>query len=222
VGTTYALIGRQPLVGILVFLFLGVVSVAASWNGEVVVGSDALVISWLGIRRVIPLSAIVGIERATKTVRILLRDGTVRQVITRGKNDDERDRLIERIEHAMTVAAEGTPGAAEVIALGRGERTIEEWITALRALRESSSFRDLAVATDRLFHIVEDPRASAETRAAAACALRDSLDDEGRARLRVAAEACAEPRLRVALEATAEGDEQRIAASLDELSRHKY
>jgi hypothetical protein len=69
---------------------------------------------------------------------------------------------------------------------------------------------------DVLWRVAEDAFASADARAGAAMALRAALDDHGRTRLRVAADACATPELRAALEAIA-SDEDDVTQALDEL-----
>jgi hypothetical protein len=72
------------------------------------------------------------------------------------------------------------------------------------------------MAAEMLWEVVEDPAVDSTARAGAAMMLRRTLDDGGRARLRVAAGACASPRLRVALDAVADGgDEAAVAAALE-------
>jgi hypothetical protein len=62
---------------------------------------------------------------------------------------------------------------------------------------------------------VEDPASDRRRRAGTAVALRESLDEVGRVRLRVAAAASASPRLRVALEKVASPiDEAELAGAL--------
>ncbi len=58
------------------------------------------------------------------------------------------------------------------------------------------------------------PEGPVHVRIAAAAAVAPSLDDAGKARLRVAAEATASPELRVALEAAAAADEEAMAEAL--------
>ena len=68
--------------------------------------------------------------------------------------------------------------------------------------------------------MIESPSLDPSHRAAAAVALRDQLDDEGKRRLRVAADACASPKVRVALEAAAEDDDQKLSLALEQLDRN--
>ena len=88
--------------------------------------------------------------------------------------------------------------------VGRGERTVTEWVAALTELADASRsrYRRATLPREHLWRIVEDARCSADERAGAAVALlRSSLDQAGRARLRIAAEASALPPLRVVLNA---------------------
>jgi hypothetical protein len=78
-------------------------------------------------------------------------------------------------------------------------RSAGQWMKDLRALFCGSNYRAPVLPPDQLWRIAEDPAAEPAKRAGAAFVLRRTLDDEGRARLRVAAEASAAPRVRVAL-----------------------
>ena len=85
-------------------------------------------------------------------------------------------------------------------AVARNGRSIAEWIAnAARTSERSATYRAPIVPHDDLWRIVEDAAASPIARAGAALALRADLGAEGRARLRVAADTCAENKLRVAL-----------------------
>jgi hypothetical protein len=71
---------------------------------------------------------------------------------------------------------------------------------------------------DRLWSVLEDGASAPAHRAAAAVALSPHLDDAGRQRVRIAAQATATPKLRVALEAAAEDDDVRLIEALDEVT----
>ena len=72
---------------------------------------------------------------------------------------------------------------------------------------------------EQLWRIVEDPSQKPELRAGAAVVLGGTLGEEGRARLRVAAGAVAEPGVRIAIEAAGGDDEEALAQALEELPR---
>jgi hypothetical protein len=123
--------------------------------------------------------------------------------------------LVERIREARARHAEGAPPGNLANVLGRGGREVGAWVSALAGvLGGASTFRTPAVPEDRLWRIVEDPAQPSPVRAGAAVALRARLDEGGRGRLRVAADACASAELREALEAAGEDDEPAIAQAL--------
>jgi len=68
-------------------------------------------------------------------------------------------------------------------------------------------YRAASLTADRLWRVVDDAGAPAATRAGAAMVLAgDAADADVRQRLRVSAEACADPKLRVALQSVASDD----------------
>ena len=87
------------------------------------------------------------------------------------------------------------------------------------AILREGSYRDRAMpAIEELWKMVEDPACAPDRRVAAATTLRGALDDDGRTRLRVAAEATAAPRVRIALTAAAEDDDDKLAQALDDVT----
>ena len=81
-------------------------------------------------------------------------------------------------------------------------------------------FRVASVPLERLWRVVEDPRADRDARTGAAIALAPALHDDDRARLRAVADGCAEPRLRVALATAAKeasAPDDALAEALDAL-----
>jgi hypothetical protein len=91
-------------------------------------------------------------------------------------------------------------------------------MNALRTLNETqASFRSATVPDHELWRIAEDASAREPVRVAAAIALRERLDDEGRRRLRFVADSCVAPRLRVALDAAVGRDDASLARALEEL-----
>lgn len=131
------------------------------------------------------------------------------------------DILAERINEAIDGAKERPKGtfAAAASVLSRRSRPVSEWVAALRSMKEGTpTFREgLTLAIDELWKILEDPDAQEEKRAAAAVALSPRIDDSGRGRLRVAAQATVAPKLRVALEAAASDDDDRLIEALEEI-----
>ena len=103
-----------------------------------------------------------------------------------------------------------------VLALPRGERSVDAWLKELRGAH-GGGYRDLAMSDEQLFDILEDAAAGDAVRAAAAVCLAARKDDEVTQKLRVAADDVAAPKLRVALDATLEEDDDALTRALEEI-----
>jgi hypothetical protein len=125
---------------------------------------------------------------------------------SRTDREQQCEAMVRRIEEARAVFARSTPveGAAALVA--PGGRSIAMWLHDVRELVKARSYRDALLDEERLWRVVDDPSMVPATRAGAAMALA-TIDEDARGRLRVAAEACADPRLRVALACMADGVE---------------
>jgi hypothetical protein len=168
--------------------------------------------------------AIRGVElvlRSRETVRIVVSDGTS-GISDRGETQTEL--VAERIREALESARRGDP-AHDAARLGRNARAVGDWVRALRALAAGAvDHRTAPIPEDRLWRVIENPNAAPGARAGASVALAPSLDEAGRARVRVAAQATASPKLRVALEAAAapEADEAALEHALAELDAEEH
>ena len=134
-------------------------------------------------------------------------------------HDQGHSRIEERIQEAMETYRRGD-AEGDAALVRRNGRDLGAWINALRSLGAGSNadLRTAPLPRERLFRIVESPTAAAGERAAAAVALGTELDEEGRARLRSAAEATAAPKLRIAIEqAAASADEEALREALSAL-----
>jgi hypothetical protein len=203
--------------------FLGMVAVVALFvlPARLVVGADGIAHRWLFFRRFIDYADVSTVTRyrrgkeeglsilleSNETVRIPIESGGISET-------GHAAAIEERVNEALDAWQRGGAVADEA-RLGRGERALSDWITALKAMGAGADAgpRQAPVPRDRLWRIVEDPRADHAARAAAAVALGGGEDEE-RARLRVVAEATAAPRLRVAIEAAAGQDEAAIGEAL--------
>ena len=231
-------------IGLAGFLFHASMMLRLFRSGSVVVGADGVYISWLWHKQFIPIQDIVRAEVIEGDAWATMLPVYVRLHTSHGEPIDlvggvgrtsafgnynrfarmRADVVAERINEAALGKGQGASSAidwSEGI-LTRGERAAGEWVAALRGLKEKAqTFRDAASATDvfeRLWQILEDAQASATRRAAAAVALSPHIDDQGRERLRVAAQATATPKLRIALEAAADDDDDRLVRALDDVA----
>jgi hypothetical protein len=214
--------GPWPFVSIL-FAFLLLVVLPA----KVTVGVDGVLLKWLWQNRFIPMSDIVTIHAEGPTrIRLELTGGRVEIISTAsakqrrrgGVFTERRDMILARIREAWQTHRARGPGADVATIVARGTRSLEEWKKALATLESADAgYRQAALREEDLWRVVEDPRASEDARAAAALLLRKGLDEPGKARVRVAAEATASPKLRVALEASISDDDAAALAALDEV-----
>lgn len=196
------------------------------FNLRVTIGADGVLVAWplLRRRRFIPHGAIEAVDAPDgETVVLRLQGGKTYTIATRkspGQPTSEQSAFIERLTDAWEAYRAGiAPDALGLLA--RAGRGTLDWVRGLRALGEGQGgYRGIGLTPDHLWRIAEDASAPRESRVGAALALRSTLDDEGRRRLRVAAESSASPKVRVALEATAdEVDDEAVAARIEGQAR---
>ena len=173
------------------------------------IGTDGVVFPGFFRRQFVPHGAIVratcetdGVLNVYKHIRIELRDGTTRKIPA--ASHEEALAMIDRIQAAQRVAS-GQERARLLESISRNGRTLSEWRSALGSLLARAGYRTAAHDLEEVLRIVEDPVAPREQRVGAALAAR-SHGGEAQGRIRIAAEACADPRLRVALEGAATGE----------------
>lgn len=205
--------------------------------GSVVVGADGVVLRWLWTERRIPIgdivsaSVVVGESTAGRTpvyLRLMLRDpiwpldvvvvtpaSLMSDAITRAQTEVQT--LVERIEEARLAQGERVDLAEAARALAAEGREGSAWLAALRdTFGKADGFRQVPPLTvPQLLSVATRPEGPVHVRVAAAAAVAPSLDDAGKARLRVAAEATALPELRAALEAAAAADDEAMTAALE-------
>lgn len=211
---------HSPLAYLLVAVAVGLVVVDKSLRTRVKVGADGIYTESRIRRRFYPFSQIQSAELGDWGVDLHLRSGETRELRTRPRGDRrEKDfvtaALLERIQEALAQRDErqGEPQAAALIA--RGERDVDAWLEGLERLKQGG-YRIAALDEERLWKVVRDASAAPTARAGAAMLLRGTLDEEGRAKLRIAAEATALPRVRVVLEAAADPKrEAELRAALE-------
>ena len=199
-----ALVGPTIVLGAVGYFLLG------PWFVRLKVGADGVEIRRdFGTRRFVPFGEIQSVElEGNELVLRASRRELVRAACAgRGMSalttlDSGRpgelaaafiSRLRERVDNANS-------SHTERLRLRRGAQSARAWVATLASVaRDPESYRQAQIPTDVLWQVVEDARAMRTERAGAAIALRASLDDAGRVRLRVTAETCADTRLRVAL-----------------------
>lgn len=200
-------------------------------RGGLVVGADGFATRWLFRRRFVPFRDVAKVEGRGRfgnagvqdTVVQLasgrtLRLRTVEAPNTEAERGAESRAMLAHVKEAFERSARSAlAGAVDVhVLVSRGSRSAEEWLSGLDALVRGggSRYRVAAVSPEMLAELAEDPSASFESRAGAAAALVRIDDEALRTRLRISAEACAEPDLRGVLLALSDArdDETTLGA----------
>jgi hypothetical protein len=211
------------------------------WPTGIRVGADAVVIRWMGRERRLRLDEIERVIRSPGRLQLVLRTEEVIELVYPGKVPTEEDlarwaaqglfagpvelaRAGARIEEALAAYPREREDAPE-LSLERGSRRTDEWLRHLRSVggsarAERSGYRRPALPPEKLWRVVEDPASPPGARAGAAVALSHGLDEPGKQRLRIAAEATALPGMRVLLESAAAeeaADEAALCELLDQV-----
>lgn len=228
---TIPLVLLSPLLGLTTFALIMVAYLVLLTRQHltVAVGADGVRIKrWFGGAGFVRYADMERVTREGGNIFIHLRDGTVismakgvsRRVSKRLRLGDEQadevDGFIERLDRHL-LDHRSLEEAVHVGSLARSGRTTAQWLRDLRLANEAiATFRTPAIPNQVLWSVVEDAAAPPSHRVGAAVALRPTLDHPARARLRLAAQACAAPQLRVALEsASAEDDGSALTSALD-------
>jgi len=195
-----------------------------AWPMHVTVGADGVHLRWLGTSRFVAWSNVAALEVYDGGVVLALEGGewlTLRVPAEHERHHPERDAMVERMRVAWRAHASTRADDTSARLVRRSGGRTREWVRAMRAMVHAErGYRVAAVPPERLWRIVEDPRADRAERTGAALALAPSLDEAGRERLRAAASSCAEPRLRIALSTAAtdtgaNAPDDELAAALD-------
>jgi hypothetical protein len=188
------------------------------------VGADGVEVRWLRRKRFVPYRAIARVVPAFGQLRVVLTEGTTlrlrgqRRSFTPQTRADHRA-MVDRLGTAIDSHLAQARVQEAVAQLPAPRQDGAGWLRELDTVQVGADlgYRRAGVSDEVLWRVVEDASLDEKTRAGAAVVLRKVLGDEGRARLRLVAEAVASPKLRVALEAASGTDEAPIQESLEEL-----
>lgn len=166
------------------------------------VGLDGVHVSGSARERFIPFREIDRARVAGHTIELVRGDRVVLRLQLHGEDAVRRTPLAARINAAIeTARAEQNEPAVAFVSSASTEEI-------RRAADGASSYRQAPPTREKLFEALESPAVDAEARKAAAAALAHAGSEPERARLRVAAERCAEPSVRARLEELLEADEE--------------
>ncbi|HEY6462125.1 MAG TPA: hypothetical protein VIY73_18290 [Polyangiaceae bacterium] len=183
------------LAGALAAAALAVVVVVALFYARVEVGKDGILVRSLARRRFLSHADLTGSAVDANALVITPARGEPLRLAT---DVASLGALAQRVDEAWEAFADaaGAPDDHSVVA--PEGRTAAGWLRDLRARTDGRAYRVGRRDADALGSLLDDASLPPATRAGAAVALA-SLDERARPRIRVAADACAEPRLRLAL-----------------------
>ena len=183
---------------------LAAVVVLAPTN--IIVGDDGIRLRRGWRRKFIAFDSIKSMQQvADGRLYITLADGRRLRIGSRAAGHAYAKALLQRIQSAMS--PEGGATAAATQLLTRGDRSLVDWRAALRGLfHREPGYRGPRLTRRDALAVLFDTTRAADQRLGAAMALSavDALDDDTRSRIRIAAEASANPKLRIALEGVAD------------------
>jgi len=196
---------------------------------KLAIGVDGIHVRWLWQKRFLSMARVQRIHAVgDRGIALVRDDGTLEMIWTSPlqRNDfapyreEHRDAVLARITEALAAYRARGPAADVSAVVAKGSRTGSEWLEALTRMREAEGgYRAASIRDDDLWRLVENPAAAADARAGAALLLRRSLDDAGKMRVRIAAEATASPKLRIALDVAASSDDEAdVRAALEDLT----
>jgi hypothetical protein len=137
-------------------------------------------------------------------IELVRRGSVVLRLQLHGEDAARRDAILARVTENIVRASEKRGGtAAQIVATASPD-------ALARIAQGAGDYRMATLSREQLWGLVEGPEIDSNARRAAAEALARASGLEDRARLRVAAERCAEPNARVALEEIA-GDVEEVA-----------
>ncbi len=206
------------------FFALAVLTVLNALRSTVLVGPDGILVvsSWRFSRKFIAFAAVAGAATTQWGVTLTLKSGKTIELRTTARpraNDETRDALFVRVNAGIAALAAREPSVDAATLVARGGQGVDEWMKTLAAIANpATSYRALAVPAESFWRVLEDPAADPTARVGAAMALRQRLDDDGRARVRVVAENSVHPKVRVALDALAADRDEELREALGELS----
>ena len=168
---------------------------------EIAVGADGVRIRGKWGARFIAHSAIASATVDDLGALVITRhDGVATSVRIAMGNGPMLTAVLHRIELAREAARASEDSADRHATLSRGGRSLAEWRVDLEDKARRADYRHARLTESELGAIVGSSGASAEQRIGAAIALRQVAGDDGRGRIRLAAEQCVDARVRVALQ----------------------
>jgi hypothetical protein len=190
------------------------------------IGLDGIFVRGSSRARFFGFRDIDGAEVRGSDLVLLRGQHVVLRLQLHGKDASRRDALLVRLQAAISraVAERDDPATSFVSGASTADIT--------RAAEGGADYRKQAVSREQLWAVLEGPAIDTASRRAAAEALSRSREPKERARLRIAAEQCAEPSVRIRMnelladdpkddivgDANANEDARRLTSRTDRLA----
>ncbi|HEX7601540.1 MAG TPA: hypothetical protein VF316_08045, partial [Polyangiaceae bacterium] len=207
-------------VALAIFVVALALTAAAFAPSKLDVGADGITLRWLGTTRYVAFADVVSARERTvygaHALDLELRSGkTLRILVQPIQKRNPAPGIFARVREAMALAS-GEPASSEAILLDQGTRSPREWLLELRALGmgAKASHRSAAVNPESLWRLVDDPKADAKARIAAAVVLGARKEPELGERLRIATASTADPTLKSAFDAAMREDDAALEEAL--------
>jgi len=179
-----------------------------AWRGELVVGAEGVLVRRALNQRLVRYETLYKVSADQEAIHLFFEGPKGLEGIVLGASDAAKaSGIAERIRKAAA-AFDGERAAAPLGELleARG-RSLAAWRASLASLvQPKDAYRRTALSEEALSEVLSDPRASAEQRMGAALALSVAEVPEARARIRIAADTCADEATREALAELADGE----------------
>jgi hypothetical protein len=166
---------------------------------RVAVGVDGVLVKGTSRTRFYAYPDLDGARVANGDLELLRRGSVVVRLQLHGADAVRRDAVLARVTENLGRVQRGEHAVAAQLVSSSSKDQLA------RVAAGGADYRAASLSREALWALIEGPTVGAEARRAAAEALAKSNDVAERARLRVAAEHCADPSVRVALVELAEG-----------------
>jgi hypothetical protein len=210
--------GIDPTAAVVVYV-VGTLGATAAFRrvSRITVGIDGVLVRGAGKTRFFPYAGVDDVREQAGSILVSCDGRVVLRLQLHDADTARAATLVQRFKDAMERAARArSEGAERVMDMARASPRSSSRLASRKlasAAVGGGDYRQAAVTHEQLWELVEGPTADATSRAVAARALASEGKDEARARVRVAADRCADPGVRVALARIAadeEDDEEEV------------
>jgi len=177
---------------------------------RVAVGLDGVLVKGTSKTRFYAYRDLDDVAVANGDIELRRRGKVLLRLQMHGADAVRREAVTDRIRTNIARVKAGESAVAAQLVASSSKEALS------RVASGRTDYRAATLSREALWALIEGPTVDAESRRAAAEALATTNDDHERARLRIAAEHCADPRIRVALTELAE----RIPEDASPARRH--